>query len=88
MREFGLLVALCAQAAGIVRREELYREVWGGRLRAGDRSIDVYVHKLRVKLEDGVPGTRFIHTHVGLRLPLRRPSLHTLFTSRSRLLTG
>ena len=35
-----------------MRREDLYREVWGGRLRSGDRSIDVYVHKLRVKLEE------------------------------------
>jgi DNA-binding response OmpR family regulator len=65
VREFGLIVALARHSGAIVRREDLYREVWGGRLRQGDRSIDVYVHKLRVKLEDAVPGTRFIHTHVG-----------------------
>src|SRR3954468_15790674 len=65
VREFGLLVALARSRGGIVRRDDLFREVWGRRLRAGDRSIDVYVHKLRVKLEDAVPGTRFIHTHVG-----------------------
>ena len=65
VREFGLLVALARSAGSIVRREDLYREVWGRRLRAGDRSIDVYVHKLRAKLEQAVPGTRFIHTHVG-----------------------
>jgi DNA-binding response OmpR family regulator len=65
VREFGLLVALARHAGAIVRRDDLYREVWGGRLRHGDRSIDVYVHKLRVKLEDAVPGTQFIHTHVG-----------------------
>jgi DNA-binding response OmpR family regulator len=65
VREFGLLVAFVRSGAGIVRREDLYREVWGGRLRSGDRSIDVYVHKLRVKLEEAVPGTRWIHTHVG-----------------------
>jgi DNA-binding response OmpR family regulator len=34
-------------------------------LRSGDRSIDVYVHKVRVKLEDALPQRRFIHTHVG-----------------------
>jgi DNA-binding response OmpR family regulator len=39
--------------------------VWGGTLREGDRSIDVYIHKLRVKLEQAVPDARFIHTHVG-----------------------
>src|SRR3954454_21530491 len=65
VREFGVLVALARSRGGIVRREDLFREVWGRRLRAGDRSIDVYVHKLRVKLEDAVPGTRWIHTHVG-----------------------
>ena len=31
----------------------------------GDRSIDVYIHKLRVKLEQALPDARYIHTHVG-----------------------
>jgi len=65
VREFGLLVALARSDGRIVRREDLYRAVWGGALRDGDRSIDVYIHKLRVKLEDALPDTRFIHTHVG-----------------------
>ena len=65
VREFGLLVALARSDGGIVRREDLYRQVWGGALRDGDRSIDVYVHKLRVKLEQALPDVRFIHTHVG-----------------------
>ena len=65
VREFGLLVALARRAGRIVRREDLYRLVWGSDLREGDRSIDVYVHKLRAKLEDALPEWRFIHTHVG-----------------------
>ena len=65
VREFGLLVALVRNVGAIVRREDLYRRVWGGPLRAGDRSIDVYVHKLRVKLEEALPDVRYIHTHVG-----------------------
>jgi DNA-binding response OmpR family regulator len=65
VREFGLLVALARSGGGIVRREDLYRRVWGGALRDGDRSIDVYIHKLRVKLEQALPNMRFIHTHVG-----------------------
>jgi DNA-binding response OmpR family regulator len=65
VREFGLLVALARNAGGIVRREDLYAAVWGGGLRAGDRSIDVYVHKLRVKLDEALPEWRHIHTHVG-----------------------
>jgi DNA-binding response OmpR family regulator len=65
VREFGLLVALARSGGGIVRRDDLYRRVWGGTLRNGDRSIDVYIHKLRVKLEQAIPSTQFIHTHVG-----------------------
>jgi DNA-binding response OmpR family regulator len=65
VREFGLLVALARSGGRIVRREDLYRRVWGGTLRDGDRSIDVYVHKLRVKLEHALPDLQFIHTHVG-----------------------
>jgi len=65
VREFELLVALARRPRRIVRREDLYRIVWGGELRDGDRSIDVYVHKLRVKLEDALPDWAFIHTHVG-----------------------
>jgi DNA-binding response OmpR family regulator len=34
-------------------------------MRPGDRSVDVYVRKLRVKLESALPGWRFIHTHFG-----------------------
>lgn len=65
VREFDLLAALARNAGRIVSRDELYSLVWGGTLRRGDRSCDVYVHKLRAKLEDALPGMRFIHTHVG-----------------------
>lgn len=85
VREFQLLVALAGRAGTIVRREDLYRMVWGRALRDGDRSIDVYVHKLRVKLEDALPHCRFIHTHVGFGYRLEaEPSqpFHTTDTSR------
>jgi DNA-binding response OmpR family regulator len=65
VREFQLLVALVRRQGGIVSREDLYRQVWGRPLRDGDRTIDVYVHKLRVKLDTALPATRFIHTHMG-----------------------
>jgi DNA-binding response OmpR family regulator len=65
VREFGLLVALVQRAERIVSRSELYTLVWSSELREGDRSIDVYVHKLRVKLETALPACVFIHTHVG-----------------------
>ncbi len=34
-------------------------------MRARDRSVDVYVRKLRVKLDAALPGWCFIHTHFG-----------------------
>ena len=65
VREFDLLVALARNGGGILRREDLFEDVWRHPLRPGDRSIDVYVHKLRVKLEQALPEWQFIHTHVG-----------------------
>ncbi len=65
VREFELLAAMARRAGAIVTREELYTEVWGGELRPGDRSVDVYVSKLRNKLETAMPDRRFIHTHPG-----------------------
>ncbi len=65
VREFELLAALARRMGAIITREELYATVWGGQLRAGDRSVDVYVSKLRGKLERAMPDRRFIHTHQG-----------------------
>jgi DNA-binding response OmpR family regulator len=65
VREFELLVAMARRAGAVVTRGELYGAVWGGELRDGDRSVDVYVSKLRGKLETAMPDRRFIHTHPG-----------------------
>jgi DNA-binding response OmpR family regulator len=65
VREFELLVAMARRAGAIITREELYGTVWGSELRLGDRSVYVYVSKLRNKLEGALPDRRFIHTHPG-----------------------
>lgn len=65
VRELRVLTELARRADRPVGREELYALVWGHEMRFGDRSIDVYVRKLRVKLERVLPGWRFIHTHFG-----------------------
>jgi DNA-binding winged helix-turn-helix (wHTH) protein len=65
VREFELLAAMVRRAGAVVTRDELYSAVWGGELREGDRSVDVYVSKLRGKLEAAMPDRRFIHTHPG-----------------------
>ncbi len=64
-RELDLLTALAERQRRIVSREELYEAVWGEPYRKSDRSVDVYVGKLRQKLDDAAPGVRFIHTHFG-----------------------
>lgn len=65
MREYLLLVALASTPDRILSREELFAAAWKARLRAGDRSVDVYVRRLRVKLEAALPAWRYIHTHFG-----------------------
>jgi DNA-binding response OmpR family regulator len=65
VRELELLTALAERHDRIVSREELYRVVWGEPYRKSDRSVDVYVGKLRHKLEEARPGRRLIHTHFG-----------------------
>jgi DNA-binding response OmpR family regulator len=63
--ELDLLAALVRRQGRVVDREELYTAVWGAPLRDQDRSVDVYVHKLRSKLARAIPQRRFIHTHFG-----------------------
>ncbi len=65
IRELRLLTELARREDRIMAREELYQLVWGRDMRAGDRSVDVYVRKLRVKLHEALPGWCFIHTHFG-----------------------
>jgi DNA-binding response OmpR family regulator len=65
VRELQVLAALAGHQGSVLTREELYALVWDGRLRADDRSVDVYVHKLRSKLARELPEWRFIHTHFG-----------------------
>ncbi len=64
-REFGLLVVLARAPGRVVPREQLFAEVWGGEMEKTDRSVDVYVHKLRGKLGEALPEWSFIHTHFG-----------------------
>ena len=65
-REFELL-QLLAQAEGkVLQREEIYQAVWGYAMAHGDRSVDVFVRKVRLKLETASPGWSYIHTHFGV----------------------
>jgi DNA-binding winged helix-turn-helix (wHTH) protein len=47
-------------------REEIYERVWGYAMAHGDRSVDVFVRKLRQKLRTASPTWNYIHTHFGV----------------------
>lgn len=66
VRELQLLVTLAQHPQRIMTREELFAKVWGGRPRSDDRSVDVYVSRLRAKLGEAMPGASLIHTHNGI----------------------
>ena len=80
-RELELLTALAARADRIVSRSELYAEVWGRPYRPDERSVDVYVRKLRRKLDRALPGATVIHTPLGFGYRLSHV-LHTGATDR------
>ena len=65
-REFELLELLAGSPGQVLQREEIYQRVWGYAMAHGDRSVDVFVRKLRQKLEGASPGWRYIHTHFGI----------------------
>jgi DNA-binding response OmpR family regulator len=66
VRELQLLTELAHNAERVMTREELYQTVWGRSYKKSDRSVDVYVGRLRAKLNRALPGRRFIHTHTGI----------------------
>jgi DNA-binding response OmpR family regulator len=66
VRELQLLTELAQNAERVMTRDELYARVWRRAYRKSDRSVDVYVGRLRSKLARALPGRRFIHTHTGI----------------------
>src|SRR4051812_15692065 len=65
-REFELIELLSSAEGRVLEREEVYQRVWGYAMARGDRSVDVFVRKLRQKLEKASPAWRYIHTHFGI----------------------
>src|ERR687897_1792101 len=58
--EFRLLYALELEQGRVVSRDELLQKVWGRRLTHRDRTVDVFVRKIRVKLDGLTPAHTFI----------------------------
>jgi DNA-binding response OmpR family regulator len=65
-REFELIELLAAAEGRVLEREDIYSRLWGYAMVRGDRSVDVFVRKLRQKLERASPSWRYIHTHFGI----------------------
>lgn len=65
-KEYELLRQLAAADGRVLERELIYQRVWGYTMARGDRSVDVFVRKLRNKLERISPGWRYVHTHFGI----------------------
>ena len=66
MREFQTFLVLARRPDRVIRRPQIYEDVWGGRMTYRDRSVDVFVRKVRRKLECAAPEWRYIHTHFGI----------------------
>lgn len=83
--ELDLLIALARRSGAVTGRDQLAAQAWGRPLRPGDRSVDVYVRRLRQKLSAAAPGWDFIHTHFafGYRFGAERSqAFHIRGTSR------
>jgi DNA-binding response OmpR family regulator len=89
VRELDVLAVLAEHAGRIISRDQLYGAVWGGDLRHDDRSVDVYIHKLRTKLAEALPDWRFIHTHFGFGYRFSAEPAFTPFSQRGdKQITG
>jgi len=65
-REFEVLQLLASAEGRVLQREEIYQQVWGYTMAHGDRSVDVFIRKVRQKLEQASPTWQYIHTHFGV----------------------
>jgi DNA-binding response OmpR family regulator len=65
-KEYDLLRQLASAGGRVLEREVIYQRVWGYTMVRGDRSVDVFVRKLRTKLERVSPDWRYVHTHFGV----------------------
>ncbi len=65
-REFEVIQLLAHAEGKVLQREEIYQQVWGYAMAHGDRSVDVFIRKVRQKLEGASPEWKYIHTHFGV----------------------
>ena len=64
--EFRLLYALALEHGKVLTRDELLQRIWGRRETHRDRTVDVFVRKLREKVDRRAPTHTFIQTRYGV----------------------
>jgi len=65
-RECEILALLMRNEDRVLTREAIFASIWGGHMPNRDRSVDVYVRRVREKLRDLDIHMVFIHTHFGI----------------------
>ena len=64
--EFRLVYALALEQGRVLTRDELLQRVWGRRAQHRDRTVDVFVRKLREKIDQRASRHSFIQTRFGV----------------------
>jgi two-component system alkaline phosphatase synthesis response regulator PhoP len=64
--EFRLLYALALDRGRVLTRDELLQKVWGRRATHRDRTVDVFVRKLRDKIDRRAAAHTFLQTRYGV----------------------
>jgi|SRR5579872_5777986 len=64
--EFRLLYQLALDRGRVVTRDELLQKLWGRRETRRDRTVDVFVRRLRDKVDRRAPRHTFIQTRYGV----------------------
>ena len=64
--EFRLLYALALEMGRVLTRDELLQRVWGRRASHRDRTVDVFVRKLREKIDHRSSRHTFLQTRYGV----------------------
>jgi DNA-binding response OmpR family regulator len=64
--EFRVLYALALERGRVVSRDELLQKLWGRREGHRDRTVDVFVRKLREKIDHRAPRHTFLQTRYGV----------------------
>jgi DNA-binding response OmpR family regulator len=84
-REYQLLELLASNEGNILERRCIYESLWGYDMVRGDRSVDVFVRKLRQKLDLASPYWDYIHTHFRVGYSFAAKPIDSLAAPSERL---